>query len=126
MAGGRYPDDIDENLAARRLTYIDGASRKEYRVTIARDLQDQYVVIGGWGRIGSVSQHKVYSRTTDAHAAVTAANRLMDSKVTRGYADNGSDPAPFVASEVLGGRIEIAVDTLQARPAASLAEELFA
>lgn len=85
MAAGRYPADIGTIVDYRSVTFIGGSSRKEYIVTVAEDTTSGYMAVGTWGRVGSANQHKIYARNTDLDGAVTAANRLLDDKVKRGY-----------------------------------------
>ena len=89
----------------RKLRYQDAYSNKEYWVTIAQAASDgQWLVVGSWGRRGSVNQCKLYLRTPTRAAAINQGNALMDSKVGRGYKDaNGGYPSAFGSREFEGG-----------------------
>lgn len=127
MASGMYPHQMGTVAAERILFNTEGTSRKQYQVTLAEAPEGGWMVIGSWGPIGRVTQHKVYARSEDAVAAVSAANALMHSKLTRGYAYDPTGPTRHITvSEVVAERLAEAVQTLEERPAESLADALFA
>lgn len=119
-----YPRPLIQPLIQRRIYFVGGGSNKEYWVTIAKDTQGRWVVVGSWGRRHSVTQCKLYLETIDGEHARARANRLLSGKVGKGYRDvNGAMPAEFSRAEVSAwqpGSKTAASQPAPARPAAPM------
>jgi hypothetical protein len=81
-------------------------------------------VIGSWGRLGFVNQHKIYANVQDPRAAVNEANMLLDGKLMKGYKASGSSEV-FTCREFLAPLKPLPIRNIDPVPALSIGDALF-
>lgn len=72
------------------LRFVDDTSDKVYKIVTEQEKDGTYTVTALWGRFGKSKQSQVKARGVDRHKAKSVADKLMYSKIDKGYWATGT------------------------------------